>query len=236
MEYRQAGAIAPVLVEPKPLFAVPDMDVRPLNGTKEDREQLKARVEELEQQLQQREQEFEQKLELARTAAFEDGRKAEASLRAAAVEKIAGQMGHTLEEFRAARDGYLAQVEQEVVQLALAIAERVLRREAQMDPLLLAGAVRVALGQISETTEVRMKVPAAEYELWNEMISLMPSLPLRPQLIADESLRAGDCSLETAMGSVDLGVKSQLAEIERGFFDLLEHRERAAENVGKTQR
>src|SRR5579885_3422203 len=99
MEYRQAGAIAPVLVEPKPLFAVPDMDVRPLNGTKEDREQLKARVEELEQQLQQREQEFEQKLELARTAAFEDGRKAEASLRAAAVEKIAGQMATRLRSF-----------------------------------------------------------------------------------------------------------------------------------------
>jgi len=36
-------------------------------------------------------------------------------------------------------------VEHEVVKLALAVAARILRREAQMDPLLLTGAVRVAL-------------------------------------------------------------------------------------------
>jgi hypothetical protein len=29
----------------------------------------------------------------------------------------------------------------------------------------------------------------------------------------------GDCTIETEMGSVDLGVRAQLGEIERGFFD-----------------
>jgi flagellar assembly protein FliH len=81
------------------------------------------------------------------------------------------------------------------------------------------------LGQLSDTTEVRLRVPAAEYELWGEMIRLMPNLPLRPQLVADDGLSAGECTLETHLGSVDLGVKAQLAEIERGFFDLLERRE-----------
>ena len=47
------------------------------------------------------------------------------------------------------RDRYLHAVEHEVVKLALAVAARILRREAQMDPLLLTGAVRVALGQLS---------------------------------------------------------------------------------------
>ncbi len=35
------------------------------------------------------------------------------------------------------------------MKLALAVAARILRREAQMDPLLLTGAVRVALGQLA---------------------------------------------------------------------------------------
>ena len=38
-----------------------------------------------------------------------------------------------------------------MVKLALAIAARILRREAQTDPLLLTGAVRVALGQLAAT-------------------------------------------------------------------------------------
>jgi flagellar assembly protein FliH len=29
----------------------------------------------------------------------------------------------------------------------------------------------------------------------------------------------GDCVIETDLGSVDLGIRSQLGEIERGFFD-----------------
>jgi flagellar assembly protein FliH len=57
------------------------------------------------------------------------------------------------------------------------------------------------------------------------MIRLMPNLPLRPQLVSDDGLSVGECALETHLGSVDLGVKAQLAEIERGFFDLLERRE-----------
>ena len=32
-------------------------------------------------------------------------------------------------------------------------------------------------------------------------------------------MRLGDCVIETALGSVDLGIRAQLGEIERGFFD-----------------
>ena len=96
-----------------------------------------------------------------------------------------------------------------------------------MDPLLLSGAVRVALGQLSEATEVRLRIPASQQQLWTEMIHLMPCLPLRPQLVADDALGAWECLLETHLGAVDLGVKAQLKEIERGFFDLLEHRDPA---------
>ena len=60
------------------------------------------------------------------------------------------------------RDRYFEAVEHEVVKLALAVAARILRREAQMDPLLLTGAVRVALGQLSASTQVRSRVPAAD--------------------------------------------------------------------------
>lgn len=88
-----------------------------------------------------------------------------------------------------------------------------------MDPLLLTGAVRVALGQLSSTTEVRLRVPACDLDLWREAIAYLPNLAVKPEILAGEGLRLGDCVIESSLGTVDLGIRSQLAEIERGFFD-----------------
>jgi flagellar assembly protein FliH len=129
------------------------------------------------------------------------------------------QAAELVESFARERDRYLGAVEREVVKLALAVAARILRREAQMDPLLLTGAVRVALGQLSASTEVRLRVPPAELDLWTDAIALLPNLALKPSVIAGEEMRLGDCVIDTALGSVDLGIRSQLGEIERGFFD-----------------
>jgi flagellar assembly protein FliH len=147
-----------------------------------------------------------------RERGLQEGRQAEREAQAAApaarekqrVEQVAG----LVESFAEERDRFMEKVEHEVVKLALAVAARILRREAQMDPLLLTGAVRVALGQLSKTTKVRLRVPQAELDLWTEAT-----------VVPGEEMRVGDCVIETELGSVDLGIRSQLGEIERGFFD-----------------
>jgi flagellar assembly protein FliH len=129
------------------------------------------------------------------------------------------QAARLVDTFAQERERYLHAAEHEVVKLSLSVAARILRREAQMDPLLLSGAVRVALGQLSKSTEVRLHVPAAELDLWSEAMALLPNLPVKPKVLARDGMRLGDRVIETEMGSVDLGVRAQLAEIERGFFD-----------------
>jgi flagellar assembly protein FliH len=139
----------------------------------------------------------------------------------AALDRSVRQIGVALESFRREREEYFARVEREVVQLALAIAARILHREALLDPLLLAGAVRVALGQMGETTGVRLRCPAEQMERWRELVA---SLAPAPEIVDDQAMAAGECVIEARVGTVDLGVRAQLAEIERGFFDLLEQR------------
>jgi flagellar assembly protein FliH len=161
--------------------------------------------------------------EAGRERGRQEGRQAEHEAQAAA-QALAGQerTRQTVEliaSFAQERDRYLQAVEHEVVKLALAVAARILRREAQMDPLLLTGAVRVALGQLSGSTQVRLRVPPGELDLWNEAIALVPHLPVKPAVMAGEGMRLGDCVIETDLGSVDLGIRAQLGEIERGFFD-----------------
>jgi flagellar biosynthesis/type III secretory pathway protein FliH len=153
----------------------------------------------------------------------QEGRQAEREAQALALaaeeERRKRQLAGLTEIFVRERDRLLQAAEQEVVNLSLAVAARILRREAHMDPLLLTGAVRVALGQLAGSCEVRLKVPAAEIELWTEAIALIPNLSTKPIVIAGDGMRLGDCVIESKAGTVDLGVRSQLAEIERGFFD-----------------
>jgi flagellar assembly protein FliH len=161
--------------------------------------------------------------EAGRERGRQEGQAAERGAQAAALavaqEQRTRQAAGLVESFVQERDRFLHSVEREVVELALAVAARILRREAQMDPLLLTGAVRVALGQLSGSTAVRLRVPAAELDLWTEAMALIPSLALKPTVLAGEGLRMGECVVETELGSVDLGIRSQLGEIERGFFD-----------------
>jgi len=161
--------------------------------------------------------------EAGRGQGRQEGQLAERQAQAQAMSQAADlhkqQAVELIESFARERDRFLRQVEHEVVELALAVAARILRREAQMDPLLLTGAVRVALGQLSGSTAVKLRVPPAELDLWNEALALVPNTALKPAVVAGDGMRLGDCLIETELGSVDLGIRSQLGEIERGFFD-----------------
>jgi flagellar assembly protein FliH len=126
------------------------------------------------------------------------------------------------EEFREQRKRYFAGVEAEVVKLALAIAARVLHREVNLDPLLLTGVVRVALEKVAEDSVTVLRVPGAAIEKWRQVFA--ESQGPSPQIVGDQRLGASDCVLETNVGRVELGVKAQLEEIERGFFDLMQQR------------
>ncbi len=161
--------------------------------------------------------------EAGREQGIREGREAEAlverdSLREAD-QRGAEQAARLANKFADERDRFLETVEGEVVKLALAIAARILRREAQTDPLFLMGAVRVALGQLARTLQVRLRVPASAASLWAETFEHVPNLKVKPTVVSDESMHAGDCAIETDMGSVDLGLAAQLHQIERALFD-----------------
>lgn len=135
--------------------------------------------------------------------------------------------------FEEARGRYFAEAEAAVVRLALNIAARVLHREAQLDPLLLRGAVRVALENAQQSSACVLEVNADRAEAWERWLSGDGTLT-RVQVRSREDAAPGHCRLEIGASSADLSVNTQLAEIERGFFDLLQSR--PAARSGDTER
>ncbi len=133
------------------------------------------------------------------------------------------QISAALEAFSAQRLSYFRQLESEVVQLALAVARKILQREAALDPSMLAALVRIALDRMSAGPAVRLRLAPAEAAAWQQG-NAFAETRYTCEIIADPSLAAGACLVETELGSADFSFEAQLKEVEQSFFDLLARR------------
>jgi flagellar assembly protein FliH len=166
----------------------------------------------------------EQREAASREAGRQEG---EAQGRAAGEQHLAQvreSVSAALAGFARDRAQYYRQVETEVVQLALAIARKILHREAQVDPLLLAGVVRIALEKIESATQVVVRVhPQQVSECRGYFAQHMDSRKV-PEVVEDPAVEIDHCILQTGLGTTELGVEVQLKEIEQGLSDLLAKR------------
>lgn len=123
-------------------------------------------------------------------------------------------------EFSRDRQRYFGTAETQVVKLALAVARRVLGRELTSDDFPMRAMVKAALMKIRDGSETVLRVRSEELHAWSEMLADQPV-----KVTADDRVGMGEVVLETGIGRVELGVEMQLAEIERGFLELMHRQE-----------
>jgi len=169
-----------------------------------------------------------EKSRLQQAQAFEQGRQqgiqqARAEFQAA-LQSQRDRIGQTIEQFAAERQDYYRRIEAEVVQLALAIARKILHREAQLDQHALAGIVRVTLDKLDAGAPVTLYVHPKEAADWRHYFAYQTGGALPPEVHEDPALSPGECRVETSVGTTEVGFESQLKEIETGLLDLLAER------------
>jgi flagellar assembly protein FliH len=135
----------------------------------------------------------------------------------------ADKIREALDLFQVERKDYFVRVESEVVHLALAIAAKILHREAQVDPMLVAALVRVAIDKLHDGSIVSVRVSPLEAAKWRAFLA-NPLNGATIEVVEDAHLTAIDCILETELGSANFSIDAQLKEVEQGFFDLLAQR------------
>jgi flagellar assembly protein FliH len=135
----------------------------------------------------------------------------------------ASKIVKALKLFRDERKKYFSSVESEVIQLALAIASKILHREAQVDPMLVAALVRVAVEKMHDVSSVTVRVAPDKVEKWREYL-LNSQNGSAIAVVDDAKLGPDDCVLETSLGSANFSIDAQLKEVEQGFCDLLAQR------------
>jgi flagellar assembly protein FliH len=152
--------------------------------------------------------------------AFAEGQAAARREAAAQVEAMNLQVARTIEELSGLRQRFRHEAEQDVVALAIAIARRILHRELTVEPEALLGLVKAALEKIELREVHRVRVSRYDAPMVTQYLEKM-GLPRPIEVIADPGLLRGAAVLESSRGALDASVETQLAEIERGFADLV---------------
>ena len=166
------------------------------------------------------EEEIAERIRLARE---DSTRQAEQRLRQeyeAKLQEASSSVSSAVAAFQAEQVQYFERVESEVVQLALSIAAKILHREAQVDPMLVAALVRIAIDKMSQASSITIRVGVGLAASWKHAFPANPD-GVTVDVVEDQSLSSNDVIVETELGTTNFGLDAQLKEVERGFCDLL---------------
>jgi len=112
-----------------------------------------------------------------------------------------------------------SQAEADLVRLAVAIAQRILQRELNVDPEVITGLVRVGLEKVRVQDVLRVRVCPDHQAAVREFFKRSGAAHV--EVNADPTQERGSMIFETSRGQLDVSIGTQLREIERGLTDRL---------------
>lgn len=144
------------------------------------------------------------------TKGYEQGERSGAQAAAARGDAMLRRLGETLEQLSALRGELIQKTERQLVQLALAIAGRILRREISLDRDLLVAMARVAIDRLGETASATIRLNPDDYALVRHAGAGAEHSAVR--VIADPLVSPGGCLVQSDFGLMDVGIDAQLTE------------------------
>lgn len=211
---------------PRPAaFALPDVAAQAEQIISEARRQAQRILAETRSTAQ---REFEQQRQRGMAKGLAEGRQAglrqalqqarDQALRSAEAElaHLARALQAALEDYDQRKRAILAEAEQDMIGLALAIAQRVCKRLPQADPLVAQENLRHTLALARHQSDLVVRVNPDELRLLSAALpALQQEIGALPhvRLEADSTVERGGCSLRSRQGEIDAAVRTQLDRI-----------------------
>ncbi len=130
------------------------------------------------------------------------------------------RMAKSIEDIATVKQRYLAESEDQLVRLAVAVARRILYREIQVDSEALFGLIHAATSRAELRELNRILLNPKDHQALLPHLERL-QLPPRVEIVPDAALERGALLLESTSGVLDASIQAQLDEVERGFIDLL---------------
>ena len=129
--------------------------------------------------------------------------------------RLIGRLESALVEVAEFRAELLARSRPQLIELSLAISRRVLHRQAERDPAVVADMAHAALDRLNNATDVRVRVHPADFEA----LRGADGQSRVAGLVADGRVEPGGCRVESSFGEIDAGIDAQLSEISRALLE-----------------
>ena len=132
-------------------------------------------------------------------------------------EAMLRRLTQTLEELTTLRAQMIHQTERQMVQLALAVARRIVHREVSIDQDLLIAMARVALDRLGESARVTVRLHPEEFQA-TAAARAADWTGTTVEVVADARVGRGGCRVESDFGLMDAGVDAQIHELARALL------------------
>jgi len=148
---------------------------------------------------------------------YEAGERAGAEAGAKRAEAMLRRLSQTLDDLAAVRREMIRQTERQMVQLAMAIAKRVVRREVAVDKELTLTMARVALERLGDSTSLTVHLHPDDFAATSARHGLLHP-GSRVTVVSDPGVSRGACRVESDFGYVDASLDAQFQELARALL------------------
>lgn len=148
---------------------------------------------------------------------FAQGQQAGAAAAQQETAALAKKLAASLDDLMRVRNEMIRHTEKQMVQLALAVARRVVHREVSIDANALVTMMRVALERVSDSARVTVRLNPVDHQ---SVAAALTAAGTSDQVTTapDARLPRGACRIESDYGDIDAGVDAQIHEIARALL------------------
>lgn len=132
------------------------------------------------------------------------------------IQQQSGSLAELVSTQIESRNRFFDDVEQDLTQLAVNIAQKIIQKEVSTDKDIILNSVKRALSFVAGKSEISIKVSTNDHPKVQEVINTLTSTSdyiISTNLIADSNIIDGGCMIETSYGVIDARVDKQLDEI-----------------------
>lgn len=114
--------------------------------------------------------------------------------------------------------------ERQIIEIALAVASKVLAREIEENPITILPIVKEALGKVKDQDHIVIRVNPEDYEMVlmaKRDLQLMVGREHAVSVAADHIVPIGGCIIDTALGTVDAKLDTKLEMVHKAIQETL---------------
>ena len=136
------------------------------------------------------------------------------------VESVLNALHKVVAELKEIRTALYCNAEKETINLALAIAEKIVRHEIAINKDVVLSIVKEALKKIVDYDKVIIRVSPSDYQFLKTQKHQFLHLVENNETMTfeeDETILSGGCLIETSLGDIDARIEKQLETVEEAL-------------------